>query len=191
MLRINDTIFSPDIIDEKFCCDLQHCKGVCCRYGNSGAPLSDEEVVIIEDIWPEVKPLLRPDGINAIIEQGTSIIDSDNDKVTPLIDNLDCAYSVFNGEILMCGFEKAWFEGKINFRKPLSCHLFPVRIKKFPGFTAVNYEKLGICSGGREKGRKDDKYLYESLKEPLIRAFGEQMYDELCLAALQIRDRMI
>ena len=190
MLRIDDTIFSLDIIEKKFSCDLHHCKGVCCRYGDSGAPLTDDEVIILDDIYPAVKSFLRPDGISAIIEQGTSTIDIENDKVTPLIDNLDCAYSVSDGEILMCGFEKVWSEGKISFRKPLSCHLFPIRIKKFSGFTAVNYQELSICSGGRRKGNEDGRYLYEFLKEPMIRAFGEQMYNELCLAAQQIRGKI-
>lgn len=187
MLRIGDTIFSLDIIEKKFSCDLQHCRGVCCRYGDSGAPLTDEEVEMLEEILPEVKSYLGGDGISAIEEQGTSITDSDNDKVTPLIDNMDCAYSVFDGEILMCGIEKAWSEGKISFRKPLSCHLFPLRIKQFSGFTAVNYQELSICSGGREAGNRDGLFLYEFLKEPMIRAFGEEMYNELCLAARQMR----
>ena len=191
MLRIGDTIFSLDIIEKKFSCDLQHCRGVCCRYGDSGAPISGHEINILEKIWPEVKPFLRPEGIRTIIEHGTSTIDSDNDNVTPLIDNLDCAYSVFNGEILMCGFEKAWAEGKISFRKPLSCHLFPVRIKKFPGFTAVNYQELSVCSGGRDKGKKEGICLYEFLKDPLIRAFGEQMYNELCIAAEEFHSRSL
>lgn len=187
MLRIGDTIFSLDIIEKKFSCNLHHCRGVCCRYGDSGAPLTGEEVEILEKIGPEVKSFLRGDGIAAIEQQGTSIIDIDNDKVTPLIGNMDCAYSVFNGEILMCGIEKAWSEGKISFRKPLSCHLFPIRVKQFSGFKAVNYQELSICSGGRETGKRDGIYLYEFLKEPIIRAFGEQMYEELCVAAEQIR----
>ena len=191
MLRIGDTIFSLDIIEKKFSCDLQLCKGVCCRYGDSGAPLTVGEVEILEEIFPDVKPFLRGDGISAIEEQGTSTTDSDNDKVTPLIDNLDCAYSVFDGEILMCGIEKAWSEGKISFRKPLSCHLFPLRIKQFSGFTAVNYQELSICSGGRETGNRAGIYLYEFLKEPMIRAFGEEMYNELCVAARHIRERII
>ena len=183
MLRINDTIFSLDIIEKKFSCDLHHCRGVCCRYGDSGAPLTEDEALILDDIYPVVQSFLRPDGINAIVEQGTSTIDIENDKVTPLIDNLDCAYSVFNGEILMCGIEKAWSEGKISFRKPLSCHLFPLRIKEFSDFTAINYQELSICSGGRDTGKRDGIYLYEFLKEPMIRAFGEEMYIELCVAA--------
>ena len=187
MLRIDDIIFSLDIIEKKFTCNLEHCKGFCCRYGDSGAPIAEEEVSILENIWPDVKPFLRPEGISTIIEQGTTITDTDNDKVTPLINNLDCAYSIFNGEILMCGIEKAWSEGKINFRKPVSCHLFPIRLKKFSGFTAVNYEELSICAGGREKGKEDGRYLYEFLKEPLIRVFGERKYEELTIAASQLR----
>ena len=187
MLRIGDTIFSLDIIEMKFSCDLQHCRGVCCRYGDSGAPLTDDEVLILDDIYPAVKSFLRPDGISAIIEQGTNTIDIENDKVTPLIDNMDCAYSVFDGEVLMCGIEKAWSEGKISFRKPLSCHLFPIRVKQFSGFTAVNYQELSICSGGRGNGKHNGIYLYEFLKEPMIRAFGEEIYDKLCIAAGQIR----
>jgi hypothetical protein len=191
MLRIGDTIFSLDIIEKKFSCDLQHCRGVCCRYGDSGAPLTGDEVEILEEIWHDLNPFLRRDGIAAIEEQGTSITDSDNDKVTPLIDKMDCAYSVFNGEILMCGIEKAWSEGKINFRKPLSCHLFPLRVKQFSDFTAVNYQELSVCSGGRRAGLRDGIYLYEFLKEPLIRAFGEQMYNELCIAAEQFRTNSV
>lgn len=191
MLRIGDTIFSLDIIEKKFSCDLQYCRGICCRYGDSGAPLTGGEVETLKDIWPDLNPFLRRDGIAAIEEQGTSITDSDNDKVTPLIDNMDCAYSVFNGEILMCGIEKAWSEGKISFRKPLSCHLFPLKVKQFSGFTAVNYQELSVCSGGRRAGLRDGIYLYEFLKEPLIRALGEQMYDELCIAAEQCRTNSI
>jgi hypothetical protein len=191
MLRINDTIFSLDIIEKKFSCDLHHCKGACCRYGDSGAPLTDNEVLILDGIYPVVKSFLRPDGISAIIKQGTNTIDIENDKVTPLIDNLDCAYSVFDGEIMMCGFEKAWSEGKISFRKPVSCHLFPLRIKHFSDFTAVNYQELAICSGGREAGKRDGIYLYEFLREPMIRAFGEQIYNELCVAAQHFHDNLL
>jgi hypothetical protein len=188
MLRIGDTIFSFDILEKKFKCDLRLCHGYCCRYGDSGAPLSDPEVQIRDEIWPEVKHFLRPDGIDVIEESGTSVIDSDGDNVTPLIDNLDCAYSVFNGDILMCGFEKARTEGKINFQKPISCHLFPVRIKQYSGFTAVNYEEQAICSAARKKGCKEGVYVYEFLKAPLIRALGENIYYELCVAAEQLKN---
>jgi len=188
MLRIGNTIFSLDVLEKKFKCDPRLCHGYCCRYGDSGAPLSDPEVQILDEIWPEVKPFLRPDGIDAIEESGTSVIDSDGDNVTPLIDDLDCAYSVLSENVLMCGIEKAWTEGKVNFRKPISCHLFPVRLKQYSGFTAVNYEEMSICSDARKKGCKEGVYVYEFLKAPLIRALGENIYYELCVAAEQLKN---
>jgi len=183
MLRIDDTIFSFDILEKKFICNLPRCLGNCCRYGDSGAPLSPSEKEILEEIFPKIKPYLRPEGIASIEKSGTSIIDVDNDRVTPLIDNRECAYTILDGDIFMCGIEKAWTDGKIKFRKPLSCHLFPVRIKQFSGFRAVNYEELQICSGGREKGSAEGVRVYEFLRESLIRALGEDLYKELCIAA--------
>lgn len=187
MLYIDNILISLDIVTRKFACDLRQCRGVCCRDGDSGAPLLEEEVGVLENIWPDIMPLLRPEGIDAVREQGTSIKDWEDDHVTPLIDDLDCAYSVFSGNILMCGIEKAWTEGKTDFRKPLSCHLFPVRLKNYTDFTALNYEEWPVCLGGRRKGRKDGIYLYEFLKEPLIRALGREKYKKLIAAAIQLQ----
>jgi hypothetical protein len=187
MLRIGDTIFSFDILEKKFSCNLSMCHGNCCLYGDSGAPLSADEVHILEDIWIEVKPYLRPEGIAAIKEKGRSTRDLENDRVTPLIGNRECAYTQIKDNIFMCGIEKAWSDGKINFQKPLSCHLFPARIKYFSDFTAVNYEELTLCSPARKRGTDEGVYLYEFLKSPLIRAFGEAMYNDLCIAAAELR----
>jgi len=187
MLRIDDTIFSFDILEKKFKCNLPACLGNCCRYGDSGAPLSAAEAHTIDEIWPEVKPYLRPKGIATIEEKGKSVTDFENDRVTPLIDNEECAYTVYRGNILMCGIEQVWTDGKIAFRKPLSCHLFPIRIKYYSDFRAVNYEELAICSPARKTGDEEGIYVYEFLKEPLIRAFGEELYKELCIAAVELR----
>jgi hypothetical protein len=187
MLRIKDTIFSLDILEKKFRCNLPACFGNCCRYGDSGAPLSNDEARILEDIWDDVKPFLRPEGIKTIEENGKSIIDFENDRVTPLIGNEECAYSILKDNIYMCGIEQVWTEGKINFRKPLSCHLFPARVKYYSDFTAINYQELAICSSGRSKGKEEGINLYEFLKDPLIRAFGNEMYKELCIAAVELR----
>jgi hypothetical protein len=187
MLRIADTIFSFDILEKKFRCNLPLCLGNCCRYGDSGAPLSTSEAYILEDIWNEVKPYLREEGIAAIEGTGTSVTDFENDRVTPLIGNEECAYTILVDNIFMCGIEKAWTEGKIAFRKPLSCHLFPVRIKYYSDFRAVNYEELAICSPARKTGTEEGIYVYEFLKEPLIRALGEDLYKELCIAAVELR----
>jgi hypothetical protein len=187
MLRIDDTIFSFDILEKRFRCNLPACQGNCCRYGDSGAPLSVSETLILKEIWNEVKPYLRSEGISAIEEKGKSIRDFENDNVTPLINNEECAYTILKDNIFMCGIEQAWSDGKISFRKPLSCHLFPVRIKYYSDFKAVNYEELAICSPARKAGEDEGIYVYEFLKEPLIRAIGEDMYKELCIAAFELR----
>jgi hypothetical protein len=187
MLRIDDTIFSFDILEKKFRCDLPKCLGNCCRYGDSGAPLTAVEARTLDEIWLEVKPYLRSEGIAAIEKEGRSIIDFQRENVTPLINNAECAYTIYNDEILLCGIEKAWSEGKISFRKPLSCHLFPIRMKHYSDFKAMNYEELAICSPARNMGNEEGIYVYEFLKEPLIRAIGEEMYKELCIAAEELR----
>ena len=187
MLRIDDTILSLDILEKKFCCNLPLCHGNCCLYGDSGAPLSVGEAHILEDIWPKVKTYLRPEGIAAIEQKGRSIRDFENDIVTPLLENKECAYTIIEENIFMCGIEKAWSEGKIRFQKPLSCHLFPARVKYFSDFRAVNYEELAICSPARKSGTDEGIYLYQYLKAPLIRAFGEAMYNDLCIAAAELR----
>jgi len=187
MLRIDDTVFSFDILERKFRCNLPKCLGNCCRYGDSGAPLSTDEAHILADIWSQVKTYLRPEGILAIEEKGTSVVDFENDNVTPLIGNEECAYTNLNGNVFICAIEQAWSDGKIKFRKPLSCHLFPIRIKCYSDFRAVNYEELAICSPARKRGQNDGIYVYEFLKESLIRALGEEMYKELCIAADELR----
>jgi len=187
MLRIDDTIFSFDILEKKFRCNLPKCLGNCCRYGDSGAPLSADEANILEDIRDKVLPYLRPEGIAALYEKGTSVTDFENEKVTPLIGNEECAYTNKKDNIFLCGIEQAWADGKISFRKPVSCHLFPVRIKNYSDFRAVNYEELAICSPARVAGEREGIYVYEFLKEPLTRALGEELYNELCIAAKELR----
>jgi hypothetical protein len=187
MLRIGNTIFSFDILEKKFICDLPKCFGNCCLYGDSGAPLTTGEANILEDIFDKVKPYLRTEGIAAIDEKGTSVTDFENEKVTPLIGNEECAYTNKDGNIFLCGIEQAWSDGKISFRKPLSCHLFPVRIKCYSDFKAVNYEELAICSPAHIEGNREGIYVYEFLKEPLTRALGEGLYKKLCIAATELR----
>ncbi len=187
MLRIEDNIISLNILDKKFCCDLPHCLGSCCRYGDAGAPLTDEEVIILDRILPEVLPYLREEGKAEILEHGTSVTDFEGEKVTPLIGTEECAYTIMAGSIYMCGIEKAWHEGKISFRKPISCHLFPVRIKQYSEFKAVNYEEWSICQSARDNGNRNGLLVYEFLKEPLIRALGSDIYEQICIAAKELR----
>ena len=187
MLRIGDTIFSLDIFEKKFKCDLPKCLGNCCRYGDSGAPLSEEEVIILDEIWPDVKPFLRQEGVSVIEDQGTSVTDFENERVTPLISNEECAYAILKDNVFMCGIEKAWNEGRISFQKPVSCHLFPMRIKKYSVFRAVNYQELSICRPARECGSAEGVPVFEFLKAPLTRVFGEEMYEDLCVAARELK----
>ena len=187
MLRIENNIISLNILEKKFRCDLTQCHGNCCRYGDSGAPLTSEEVKILEEIRPVVITYLREAGKSALAEKGSSIIDFEGDNVTPLIGNDECAYAIIEDNIFMCGIERAWSEGNISFRKPLSCHLFPVRIKKYSDFIAVNYEEWSVCIAARERGRIDGVYVYQFLKEPLIRALGDNVYKQICIAAEEFR----
>jgi hypothetical protein len=149
--------------------------------------LSADEAQILEEIRDKLRPYLRAEGNAAIDEKGTSVTDFENEKVTPLIGNEECAYTNKRDNIFLCGIEQAWSEGKVSFRKPLSCHLFPVRIKNYSDFRAVNYEQLEICSPARVSGEREGIYVYEFLKEPLIRALGEELYNDLCKAAKELR----
>lgn len=183
MLQIDDTIVSLAIIENKFSCDLKACKGSCCRYGDSGAPLTAEEAAILERIWPRLLPFLRPEGNRAIEAHGTSMTDIEGELVTPLINNEECAFAVMDDGVFRCGIEIAYNAGAIDFRKPLSCHLFPVRIKQYRDFKAVNYEEWPICRPGVAAGVNQNSSLWEYLREPLVRAFGEEWYDKLRWAA--------
>jgi hypothetical protein len=185
MLRIENNIISLDVLDKKFKCDLEQCCGNCCRYGDSGAPLSSEEVNILKNIQTLVLPYLRDTGKKAIAEMGTSVIDFEGEYVTPLVNNEECAYAIIESGIIFCGIERAWAEGKISFRKPLSCHLFPIRVKQYKDFLAVNYQELSLCIAARQRGKDEGIFVYQFLKEPLIRALGEDVYNQICIAAAE------
>jgi len=187
MLSIGKAIVSMDLFEKRFVCDLEKCRGHCCYYGDSGAPLEDIEAEILEQIYPDIKPLMRIEGIEEIEMQGTSVIDSDGDTVTPLIGNAECAYAIIEEGIYKCAIEKGWFEKKYSFRKPESCHLFPVRVKKYRDFDAVNYEEWKICKPAIHKGTDHDIYVYQFLKEPLTRVYGKEWYQELSIAATELK----
>jgi hypothetical protein len=184
MIEIGRTIVSLDVLEEHFLCDLQRCKGACCVEGDSGAPLSEGEAEAIEKDYSQFEGYLPGHHKEEILKQGYSVTDSDGDVVTPLVGNRQCAYSFYDeGNILKCSIEKAFFEGKTTFRKPVSCHLFPIRITVYKRFDAVNYQQLDICKAGRECGRASRLPLYRFLKEPLIRKYGAEWYAQLEEAA--------
>lgn len=184
MIEIGGTIISRDIFEEHFLCDLLKCKGACCIEGDSGAPLKKEEAEIIKQEYPNFKEYISGKHKHEIQKQGFSVIDSDGDLVTPLINNRQCVYTLTdkNG-ILKCAIEKAFFEGKTSFRKPVSCHLFPIRITEYKKYDAVNYQELAICIPGKECGKSAKLPLYKFLKEPLVRNYGDEWYKEVEVAA--------
>ena len=184
MLEIGRTIISFDVFEKHFLCDLFKCKGACCIEGDSGAPLTEDEAKIIEKKYASFEDYLPEKHKKEISRQGFSVIDSDGDLVTPLVNNRQCAYSFYDERgILKCSIEKAFFEGKTKFRKPVSCHLFPIRITEYKRFDAVNYQELDICKPGRACGKSQKLPLYKFLKEPLIRKYGEEWYKEVEIAA--------
>ena len=184
MLEIGKTIVSFDVLEEHFLCDLMKCKGACCIEGDSGAPLTEEEALEIEKTYAEFEGYLPENHKAEVEKQGFSLIDEDGDLVTPLVNNRQCAYTFTDEKgILKCAIEKAYFEGKIDFRKPVSCHLFPIRISEYKRFDAVNYQQIDICKPGRECGSGQQVPLYKFLKEPLIRKYGKQWYEQLSIAA--------
>lgn len=180
MIIIENTIVSDDIASQHFACKLNACKGACCVSGDSGAPLEYEETAILEDIYDDVKPYMTEKGIKSVEQYGKYMIDSEGEFVTPLVDgNKECAYTIFENGIALCGIEKAYREGKIKFPKPISCHLYPIRIKKYRDYDAVNYDRWDICSPACTHGRKQGIHIYEFVKTALIRKYGEAWYKQL------------
>ena len=180
MIEVGKAIVTVDLFREYFLCDLNQCRGACCIEGDSGAPVTEEEAAFLKSEFHHFAPFLPEGHLREITLWGHSLIDRDGDLVTPLVNNRQCAYSFYDHDgILKCAIEKAWSEGRTSFRKPVSCHLFPVRISEYRHFDAVNYQKIDICKPGRECGRINKVILYQFLKEPLIRKYGEAWYHEL------------
>ena len=180
MISIGNAVISDDIVDKFFVCDLNKCKGACCVEGDLGAPLAEDELALLEEVYDKVKPYLSAQGIAAIEAQGLYIKDEDGDLTTTTIGNKECAYAIYEKGILKCGIEKAYLEGKIQFKKPISCHLYPIRITKYDNYDAINYERWHICNPACSHGKKLGVPIYQFLKEPLIRKYGSDWYDELC-----------
>ncbi|MCC8117193.1 MAG: DUF3109 family protein [Bacteroidales bacterium] len=182
MLQIQDTLVSLDVVERFFCCDLDKCLGECCIEGDAGAPVTPEECAKIEEVLSKVWDDLLPASQQAIEEGGVAYRDIEGDLVTQIVDGRNCVFSCFgeNG-LCLCALEKAYREGRIDFCKPISCALYPLRLKQFPTFTAVNYHRWKICKCAEVLGRAKGVRVYEFLKEPLIRRFGQEWYDELAL----------
>lgn len=184
MIEIQNTLVSLDLIERHFLCDLGACKGQCCLDGDAGAPLAPGESDIIRSILPQIWNDMLPAGRKAIEDNGVSYIDEEGDEVTTLIDGGLCAFATTAPDgTWLCAIEKACREGRCSFLKPVSCHLYPVRLKEYEGFTAVNLHRWKICKVAEVLGRSKGVRAYQFLEGPLRRHFGDAWYDELALTA--------
>ena len=191
MIQIEDKIISQEIFDQQFVCDLNACKGACCVEGDSGAPLLKNEAKELEKSYSIIRKYLSADGKEAIKKQGFSVIDSDNDLTTPLINNRECAYVFNDSGVTKCAIEKAYLEDEISFIKPISCHLYPIRITEYEEFDAVNYESNKICSPACKLGELLKVSVFRFLKEPLIRKYGKSFYTELEVVEKSLQKKSI
>lgn len=184
MIQIKDTLISEDIFETCFVCDLGKCKGMCCVEGDAGAPLTHEEYEAIKDVLPKIWDDLSLKARELIEKQGIAYIDDDGELVTSIIKGRECVFTYFDADgVCRCAIDNAFREGRISVQKPISCHLYPIRLRKYDDFTALNYDRWSVCRPALRLGKKTGIKLYQFLKEPLIRKFGEEWYQEVCQIA--------
>lgn len=180
MLEIENTLVSTAVLEALFICDIAACQGACCVEGDAGAPLEEDELDVLNEIYPKLEPFLREEGKAAIESQGKYLKDEEGDWVTPLVNNRECAYAIFDEcGVASCGIEKAYEAGEVDFRKPISCHLYPVRLSKVGEYIALNYHQWNLCSSACKKGEDESLSLVDFAKTALVRKFGEQWYEQL------------
>jgi len=190
MIAIGDVLIGDEVVEKEFVCNLSACKGVCCIEGEEGGPLEPHEEEILKEIFPQVKPYLREEGLAAIEEQGLYVRNRKGGNSTTLVNGKACAYVLFDEKgITKCGIEKAFEDGKIDFQKPVSCHLYPVRITKYETFEAVNYSKWEVCSPACKLGQELSIPIYKFVKVALERKYGKDFYEELDQAAKHIQKK--
>lgn len=186
MIVVDNVIVSEDIAFVNFCCDLKACHGDCCVEGDEGAPLLEDEIGEMEDILEEVQPYMTEAGKKVVDKSGVFDYGADGSYVTPLVNDRECAFVYFEDGISFCAIEKAYLEGKVDFRKPVSCHLYPIRITEYKDYDAANYHRWPVCDAALVLGKKKGVPLYKMLKEPLIRRYGEAWYNKLVLEIQKI-----
>lgn len=180
MIVIDDKYISDDVVEKNFVCNLTACKGACCVAGDCGAPLEEAELAVLREIYPKVKPYLRPEGIRELEQTGLHTWDDEYGHVTPIINGAICAYAVIDDQgIVGCGIEKAYRDGVISYKKPVSCHLYPIRITKYETFEAVNYDKWTVCKPACKLGNQLQVPVYRFLQEAITRKYGAEFYETL------------
>ena len=180
MIQIDDVVVSLDVFREKFLCDLSACKGQCCIEGDAGAPVELDEVAQLEEVLPVIWNDLSPEAREVINQQGVVYTDCEGDLVTSIVHGKDCVFTCYDADgVCKCAIEKAYREGKSDFYKPISCHLYPIRITQYRDFKAVNYHRWAVCKAAELLGEREKLPVYRFLKEPLIRKFGQEWYEAL------------
>jgi Fe-S-cluster containining protein len=180
VLKIKDTLVSLDIVERHFACDLSHCMGACCIEGDAGAPLEEGEESELKRILPEIWNDLGSSARVVIHEQGVACVDIEGDTVTTIVNGKDCVFSHRDESgICKCAIETAYRQGRINWPKPISCRLYPVRVKDYGEYKAVNYNRWNICKSAEILGVEKQIPIYQYLREALIDKFGEEWYAEL------------
>ena len=188
MLQVQDVVVSFDVLKEKFLCDLSACKGACCIEGDAGAPVELDEVEKLEEVLSLIEDELSPEARAVIDEQGVVYVDQEGDLVTSIVNGKDCVFTCYDDKgCCYCAIEKAFREGKTDFMKPVSCHLYPIRVKDFGEFKGVNYNRWDVCKAAVLLGQKENLPVYKFLKEPLIRKFGAEWYEELETAVEELK----
>ena len=191
VILIDDTLISTELFDRKFCCDLKACKGACCVEGESGAPLTKEELAEVEQAFPIIRDRLKADSLAVIEREGLHVVDADGDHVTPIVEGKECVYVTFDADgTAKCAFEQAHLAGELAWRKPISCHLYPVRLTQLKDLVAVNYHRWPICESAITCGAGLDLSVLRFCKDALIRRFGEAWYEEACKAEMEWKQAM-
>jgi len=187
MLIVGDVLVSDELVDKCFCCDLSQCEGACCVEGDYGAPLTPDELGDLDENYPVFKKYMTAEGIESVEQNGEMFVfDGAGDFATPLVERTKaCAFAFFEDGVCKCAIEKAFLNGEISFRKPISCFLYPIRASKVGKYIALNYHHWDICASACRKGNELRLPIYKFLREPLIRKFGEDWYKELCNAVEQ------
>ncbi len=180
-------LISSEILTEKFCCDYEKCKGICCVEGDAGAPVTLDEIAAIEEVLDDVWSDLSASAQSVIDRQGVAYSDQDGDMVTSIVRGKDCVFTCYDGDNCLCALERAYRNGKTQFCKPISCALYPIREKRFEGeLVGLNYNRWDVCKDAVKKGEALGLPVYRFLREPLTRRFGEAWYQELCEVAEQL-----
>lgn len=188
IIQVGDVLVSPDIITNTFCCDLDACKGACCVEGDAGAPVTLDEIAEIEDSLDTVWSGMSAAAQAVVDRQGVAYNDTDGELVTSMVGTKDCVFTCHEGGVCLCLLEKAYRGGKSKFCKPISCALYPIRERRLSnGLTALNYHKWSVCEAARMKGAALGLRVYEFLREPLVRRFGQEWYDELAATVDELR----